>query len=207
MDYRDGLGESYRKGEVDGKKKEKSGSRAYQKFFEDYEEVLVPKKNGKGSRISRIYRGQYYRQEFSDACWYGMKVAYPLLAVVSCLLFCSAALPAIGANHVWYVNLLQALSIGSYLWLFVVLCHYVAAPRSMTISGWKRACRPIKNALRLLIVSILLTAVSTVLYYLINQIEYSGTVLNCLVRYLLGAGFCAVIFYIESRTTYSTVPA
>lgn len=202
MDLRKGLGESFRKGEVDGKKKTWCGSRAYRKFFEDYEEIRVPKENGRGSKIERIYRGDYYRRECSDGWWYAMKGVYLLLAAASAWLFGFAALPSTGANRVWYVTVPQAVSIVCYLWLFRVLCSYIAAPRNMTVSEWKRACKPLRLVLRILSGGILVTAAGTLAYYLSYASEFDGQVFTYLMAYLLGAVLIGFVYFAESRTVY-----
>ncbi len=202
MGLRDGLGDSYRKGEVDGKKTERSGSRAYQKFFEDYEEITIPKKNGKGTAIRRIYRGSYYRLEASDARWYARKVIYPLLAVVSCLFFGAAAFPYSSANRAWYVNVPQAVTMAVYLWLLVVLCFYIAAPRNVTVYGWKRGYLPMKKALKAQAAAILATAAATLLHDLFNAAALTAQTFVYLAEYLLGAGMIAVIYCLESRAVY-----
>ena len=207
MDFRKGLGESFRKGEVDGKKKKLYGSRAYQKFFEDYEEIRVPKENGRGTRIKRIYTGDYYRKDSTDENWYAMKAVYFLAAVVTAILFVAAAFPGSGANKVWYVTIPQAASVACYFFFFRILCSYIAAPRNMTISEWKRGCRALKKALKVLVGCVLVTAACTLGYYLSHGAEFSGKILGYFMAYLLCAGVIGVVYFLENKVVYQKVGA
>ena len=205
MDFRKGLGESFRKGEVDGKKKKLYGSRAYQKFFEDYEEIRVPKESGRGTRIKRIYTGDYYRKDSSDKNWYAMKVVYLLAAVVTVALFVMAAFPGGGANKVWYVTVPQAASVACYFIFFRVLCSYIAAPRNMTISEWKRGCRTLKKILKILAGCVLVTAAGTLGYYLLHGTEFSGRILGYFMAYLLCASVLGIMYIWENKVNYQKI--
>ena len=205
MEFRKGLGESFRKGEVDGKKKKLYGSRAYQKFFEHYEEIRVPKENGRGTRIKRIYTGDYYRKDSSDKNWYVMKVVYLLAAVVTVALFVMASFPGNGANKVWYVTVPQAASVACFFVFFRVLCSYIAAPRNMTISEWKRGCKTLKKVLKILECCVLVTAVGTLGYYLFHGTEFSGKILCYFIAYLLCAGVLSIIYILENKVNYKKI--
>lgn len=205
MDFRKGLGESFRKGEVDGKKKKLYGSRAYQKFFEDYEEIRVPKESGRGTRIKRIYTGDYYRKDSSDKNWYAMKAVYLLAAVVTVALFVMAAFPGSGANKAWYVTVPQAASVACYFIFFRVLCSYIAAPRNMTISEWKRGCRTLKKILKILAGCVLVTAAGTLGYYLLHGTEFSGKILGYFMAYLLCASVLGIMYILENKVNYQKI--
>ena len=202
MSLREGLSDSARKGELDGKKKQFRGSRAYQKFFEDYEEVTVPKKNGKGSRIRRIYAGEYYRKDCSDSRWIADKIIYLLLAVCSIIFFALAAYPNDPANRAWFVAVGQALTMAVYFRLLIALCSYLVSARNMTVSGWKRACRPLVRTTQLLTVLILLTDVISVIYYLIFRSDFSPAVVKGFFFYLVSAALAGTLCLLETRTNY-----
>lgn len=207
MDFRNGLGESFRKGEADGKRRLPYGSRAYQRFFEDYEEIQVPKENGKGTRIKRIYRGMYYRQVGSDGNWYLKKVLYPLLLAGSFVFFVRAALPNNSINHTWYAALIQAVSMLAYFCALAVMGHYIAAPRDMTVAGWKRACRPLKRVLRILLVSILAALLITMGYHLCHRLETEGAEWYAIWNYLFSALAAGSLYVLEKRTVYTECKA
>ena len=61
MSHKEDIGKSLQK--FPEKKNRGFFSKAYHRFFRGYSEIAVPGKGGKGTRIERIYTGDYYRQD------------------------------------------------------------------------------------------------------------------------------------------------
>ncbi|MDO4284398.1 MAG: hypothetical protein Q4C60_03590 [Eubacteriales bacterium] len=178
------------------------GSRAYRNFFEGYEEVAVPRGNGRGVRIERIYRGSYYVQEGSDHVWLRRKVLCLLLYLASFLCFAAAAWPSYAGNTAAYTVLAQAVAALLYLWLFTVVCSYIVSGRRMTVSKYKRAVLPMTNAAAAVSFVLLLTAAMQVVYCVINRggaYAWTGAA-----AYLAAAGFAALLYRQEKNCRYRT---
>lgn len=208
MSLSDGLRDSYRKGGFT-KETKYTGSRAYQKFFEDYEEVYVPKKNGKGMRIERIYRGDWYIADVTDAKWIRNKVVTVLLFMISLVLFAIAAYPSTAANQTVYVTLMQAVSAFMLFLLLVYVCTYAAAGRKMTIYKYKHTSDPLKNASSAACAALLVTALAQIICLFAEGSE-TGEIRRgvlCTVLYLLAAGSAGLIRRREQQMNYRTESA
>lgn len=205
MGLKDNLGESYRKSESGDRKTGYAGSRAYRRFFEGYEEITVPGKNGKGNRIERIYRGLWYREDVTNGGWICRKAGYSISFLASLCLFLFAAVPYSGASPAWYTALFQAVSTALYFWLFCVLCSYVVSPRNMTVSKYKRACRPLRYAAGSTSAAVLLTAVCSVIYSVLHGNSSNGNPMTAAVLEFSAALLVFLIFLIEKKTAYITV--
>lgn len=202
MSLRDNLGDSYRKEKTESTKGRYSGSKAYNRFFEGYEERLIPGENGKRDRIERIYKGAYYYQSLSDKKWVFLKMLFPVLYFASVGAFIAAALPASPLNTAWYVTILQAVCVLLYFWLFCILCSHVVSDRNMTISKYKRACKPfLKVAKGLLYVLVFTMAFSIINGILIHE-SLQNTMLVAL-YYLAAEVFVFIMYWIEKHTVYA----
>jgi hypothetical protein len=204
MNFRNNLGDSYRKGDFDGKQNKK-GSRAYQRFFEGYEEITIPDKNGRGYQIKRIYRGEYYRQDISDSKWIGLKILYFFLFVGSFCFFAKAALLNLPVNSVWYVTMSQAADVAVYFWSFTALCSYIVSERNMTISKYKRACVPIRYALKSSFIVLLVTFFLNILFLVLDRDRQTGGEVINMIQYLISAFLIFVMYELESRIAYVTL--
>ena len=202
MSLREGLGESARKGGLDGKKKPFAGSRAYQRFFEDYEEVYEP---GKGHKIRRVYVGDYYQREGSALAWGLTKLGHLALFLLSFASFVWAAYPATVLNRCLPVALVQALCLAVYFRLAIALCSYLACPRRMTISSYKRGPRPLPKsslALSLCLDACLLVSVGA------GILLRAGKEAFLLSLFYLPAAFLALgMKGLEERSGYQVTPA
>lgn len=196
---RTNLRDSYRKGHLDGKQTN-HGSKTYQKFFEGYDEITVPKKDGNGYRIRRLYKGEYYRQDLSAGRWIFLKIIYSLLFLISFGIFTNAALSSTPANSVWYVTIFQSLDVIFYLWSFSVLCSYVVSARNMTISKYKRACVPFKYAFRSTSIALLLTVFLNIIFLFMGAAAGSNAIY--LIEYSISALLILLVDRIESKISY-----
>ena len=204
MNLRNNLGDSYRKGDLD-KKPNNQGSRAYKRFFEGYEEVTIPNRNGRGFRIKRIYRGGYYRQDITTCRWVLLKMIYAFLFILSFCFFANPALRSIPVNSVWYVTISQAVVVALYFWSVTVLCSYIVSGRNMTISKYKRACVPIRYAFKSTFIALLVTTVLTVLFVVVNPAKDTGRDTINMIQYLISALLIFIIYEVERRINYTVL--
>jgi len=203
---RGNLRDSARKGGLGSGEARMKGSRAYQKYFEGYEEMALPKKNGKGTRIVRVYRGDYYLEDVPDSAWRGGKVLYALCYVLSFTAFLAAALPARPGNMTWYAVIPQAVAVLAYFWLLTVVCSRIVSDRRMTISKYKRAVLPLPYACEAVLLMLGLALLMQVLHAAVSAAAGTAagageTVLTWLL-YAAAAGLIAVIFRREKATEY-----
>jgi hypothetical protein len=113
-------------------------STSYHSFFAGYAEYRVPRKNGRGTRIERIYVAPYYEQDVSDARWMQYKVVYLSLYAAAVLSYLTGALnpDAIGNRTVWAAipGLLSAFALFIELTLLV---ETITRKRKMTIGEYQ----------------------------------------------------------------------
>lgn len=77
----------------------------------------------------------------------------------------------------------------------------------MTVAGWKRACRPLKGVLRILLVSILAALMITIGYYLCHRLEMEGAEWCAVRNYLFSALAAGSLYVLEKRTVYTECKA
>ena len=110
-----------------------SHSDSYHRHFQGYAEQLVPRENGRGSRIERIYAADYYKYEETDAVWRWKKLSYSVLFVLTAALSALADSRPAAVNRIPAVGIAQILSYISLIYLLYKLILQVSAPRQMTI--------------------------------------------------------------------------
>jgi NADH:ubiquinone oxidoreductase subunit 6 (subunit J) len=108
-------------------------STSYHKFFQGYAERRVPKANGKGTRIERIYVENYYRYAETDTVWRWKKLVYSLCYFMAVAGIIAADTRAIDMNRIPAVGIIQILSYIPLIYLLYKLIIQVSAPRQMTI--------------------------------------------------------------------------
>ena len=118
-------------------------STAYHRHFNGYEEKYVLDENGK-RHIQRVYTADIYRLELP-------KVKAALLCLVRLLLCLAAAALAVYAgiapeecNHLWYINIFQAISLPLLLWTVygaIVSCGAVNGMKAADRIASKRALK------------------------------------------------------------------
>jgi len=201
MSLKRDLGKSFRKGNLTAHEKV-TGSKSYQKFFEDFEEISVPTKNGKRYKIQRVYKGTYYLLDGSSQSWVLHKVVYGVMFLLSMGLFISAAIESAPVNRIWYVTVMQAVDIGFFFWNIILLSSYIFAERKMTVSKYKRACSNIRFAFFSAFCALSATGVSNVIYALLNSKE-RGNVIEHIIQYLAGAVLFFIMYKVEKKAKYS----
>lgn len=123
-----------------------SHSRSYHSHFQGYAEQRVPRENGRGTRIERIYVADYYQYEESEAVWRWKKLLYGgvfLLMAGSSVLADSRQT---AVNHIPVVGVVQILSFVPIIYLLYRLILQVTAPRKMTIGEREAAADGLRTA-------------------------------------------------------------
>ena len=202
---REGLGDSVRKESSHNRRGEYTGSRAYHRYFEGYEEHTVMKRNGRGTRIERLYRADYYYQDISDHAWIAHKILYAFLYVLAAALFIGSAAPSDVINKTRYMTFIQAISVMLYIWLFCVLCSYIISDRYMTISKYKRAFRPFKRAV-MLTAAAMAAAFAAGIVFVVRHPDDLKTNLIRVFSYALSGVLLGIMYHMEKKISYAATP-
>jgi hypothetical protein len=182
-------------------------SDAYHRHFEGYSEVSVPRQNGKGSVIERVYTGNYYRQEISKSQQVLIRILYAVLFLCTAYLFISSAIMPLASNTTWYVVLPQAGSIVLLAWIFIALCSYLPSGRDLTIAGYRSSSLSLKKATFAVAISLGLSAIVSLLFVVLIPSNQIMAELLCAARYLLGGVLALAINRIENRLKYAIIPS
>lgn len=110
-----------------------SHSGSYHRHFQGYAEQRVPRENGRGVRIERVYVADYYRYEETDAVWRRKKFMYLLLYASAAGAVILAGSQAADVNRIPAVGIAQILAFLPMVYLLYKLILQVTAPRKMTI--------------------------------------------------------------------------
>lgn len=182
-------------------------SKAYHRYFEGYSEITVPKSNGKGTRIQRIYTGNYYRQELSKGQRIVLRILYIALFLGIAYLFVSSAILPLASNTTWYVVLPQAASIPVIFWIAIALFSYLPARRDMTIHEFRSSSLSLQKAALGSAVSLGITSITALIFMILEQSNESFGILLCVVKYLVGGSMALIINRIEGKVNYLYIPS
>lgn len=134
-------------------------SNSYHNFFQGYAEQKVPKSNGRGNKIERIYVADYYKYQETELVWYLKKIVNFVLYLIAALGVIYADTRSLQINNIFVLGIMQTLSSVPFIYLLYMLIWNVTAPRRMTIgevksssTGFRRAA--FSNGVWLLLVAI-----------------------------------------------------
>lgn len=184
-----------------------SHSKAYHRFFEGYSEFTAPKPDGKGTRIQRIYTGDYYRQDLTKAQRILLRVLYVALFLGAAYLFVSSAILPLASNSTWYVVLTQVASLPFLFWIVIAFVSYLPASRDMTIHEYRTSSLALQKATLGAAVSLGLAAVTTSVFALLNPSAGSAAQLLCAVKYLAGGLLALSMNGVEKKVGYLVIPS
>ena len=206
MGRRDQLENSLHK---DGKQSKRGirHSKAYHRFFEGYSEITVPKPDGKGYRIQRIYTGDYYRQDLTDAQRILLRVLYVALFLGAAYFFVSSAILPLASNSTWYVALPQAVSLPFLFWIVIAFFSYLPAGRDMTVNGYRSSSRALQKATLGSAVSLGAAALATLVFVLLNPSDEPLAELLCAAKYSAGGLLALSMNRLEKRVNYLKIPS
>jgi hypothetical protein len=205
LSFRDQLRDSIRKDEKQGKPGTWH-SKAYHRFFEGYSEVSVPKPDGKGYRIQRIYTGDLYRQDLTKGRRFMLRGLYAVLFLCIMYLFVSAAILPLDSNSTWYVVLPQVASIPFLFWILIIFLSYLPASQDMTVDGYRSSSQALKKATLGSAICLAIAALVSLLFMVLNQPDEPLPEFFCVARYLAGGLLALFMNRLETRVNYVVIP-
>lgn len=177
----------------------------YHSYWRGWTEVRVDRP-GKPYTIERVYTAPWIRQELSTRNYVLVRILYGLLLALAIVLFAVAMTRRVGSNYCWYVALFglpTTIIMFVVLWMFV---GYAKAPRKMTLYEHKSTSVYLKRISLVFSITLAATALSTVLYILLNLgDEPLKQLLNVLLD-LLAAGSAFAVFMLERNMKYVDIP-
>lgn len=205
MSHKEDIGKSLQK--FPEKKNRGFFSKAYHRFFRGYSEIAVPGKGGKGTRIERIYTGDYYRQDLDRKNKILFRVVYVVFFVCSLLLFVCGAIYPHRINTTIYVTIPQAIGVGFLFWIFIIFYNYLPASEEMTIAEYTRSSRYLLVASLGATITLVALALASILFIILNPSGELFPLLLIVLEYLLAATFTLGINLLEKRIKYISYPS
>lgn len=177
----------------------------YHSYWRGWTEVRVDRP-GKLFKVERVYTAPWIRQDLSTRDYVLIRVLYGFLLALSIVLFAVAMTQRVGSNFCWYVamfGLPTAILMFVVVWMFV---SYAKAPRQMTLYEHRSTSSYLKWICLVFSIALAATALSTVLYTLLNMgDEPLKQLLNVLLD-LLAAGSAFTVFMLERKMKYIDIP-
>ncbi len=180
-------------------------SAAYHSFFEGYvERKQTDPKTGKPV-IVRVYTAEYIRRSGTDRQWVCNKI------MVTAVYFLILAIYLLGSMQLSlnriskYFELLPAIGIIFYFYLFYVLIKFLIAPRKMTVGEYKAYTPGLCRAFRLIAVVSFLDVACAVMELaaglVLNGDFETGLLLSVLCYAVCSAGMF-FLYHIEYNAVY-----
>jgi len=183
-----------------------SHSKAYHRHFEGYSEVIVPKPDGKGTRIQRIYTGDYYRQDLPRRQRILIRLLYVALFLSIAFLYMSSASAPLAINSTWYVVLAQAVSLPFLVWILIALFFYLPAEQDMKIADYRGSSRALLKATKGSAICLGITVVAALAFIALNPSDALLRHLLCAGEYLFAGLIALAMHRTERKVRYSTIP-
>ena len=119
-------------------------SRAFRRYFLDYEEIGRLDEKG-NTKIERVYHGDWYVRTLDPQALGREKLLLAALCVLSAAAFVFAALRDLAGNRSWYLSIAHVTTFAMLLWTASGLFNYLGDGVKMTVgearSGFLRLCR------------------------------------------------------------------
>ena len=205
MSLRDRLRDSMREN-TENRRSGISHSKAYHRHFEGYSEIAVPKRNGKGTRIQRIYTGNYFRQDLTERQRVLIRVLYVAFFLCVAFLYTSSAILPLTINSTWYVVLPEAVSLIFLFWILIAFFSYLPAERDMTIESYRSSSRYLLKATMGSAICLGITALTTLVFIILNPSDESLRELLCAGQYIVAGLIALAMYRIERKVSYLTIP-
>jgi hypothetical protein len=206
LGFRDRIRNSLQKDEKRGKPGTWH-STAYHRFFEGYSEVAVPRINGKGTIIQRIYTGNYYRQDLTNRQRILVRILYALMFLGIVYLFVSSATLPLSSNTTWYVVISQVVSVPFLFWIFIIFLSYLPAGRDLTIDGYRSSSLALKKATMSAAVSLGVVSLAMLVFVILNMSNMLLDELLLIIKYLVGGLLALTMNRIECKLKYLMIPS
>lgn len=175
----------------------------YHDHFEGYQEYCVPRKNGRGQRLMRVYVGEYYRHTLDAPHQVLLKLLYIVLFLSSAWACLTGGTLPVASNRVWYVNLPQALALPCLFWVFLGLLIYVPAIRPMKKWTYRFASKSLRTGTIVGGSVLLAVAMAHVAFFCAHTENYGSQALQSPILSLLAGLSILAIGLIERRVSYT----
>jgi hypothetical protein len=206
LGLRDQIRKSLQKNEKQGKRGTWH-SKSYHRFFEGYSEVSIPRPNGKGTIIQRIYTGNYYRQNITDRQRILIRILFIILYGCITFLFISSAITPSLVNSTWYVVLPEAVCLVFLSWILITFYSYFQLTRDLTIEGYRSSSGALLKASLGASISLGLTALATLVFIFVNLPNKPSLEIFIVLKYLAGGLISFSINRIERKVHYVIIPS
>jgi hypothetical protein len=193
----------------DGYKSDKTDFRHstfYHGYFEGYTETKVPKPNGKGNRITRIYTGEYYRQDLTRRQRVLIRLVYGALYLFALSAFLFSTTRQVASNNTWYVGLPGLLVAIPMLLMLIITIAYITTRRDMKLWDYKSSSINLKKVSLVTSACYGVLALLTVVFIILNPAEEPLSELVCLAGYIAGGLAVLAVNRLENRVKYLKVP-
>lgn len=177
---------------------------SYDGYFDGYIEQKVPKENGRGLRIKRIYVDDYIRAAIEDTEWRRRKKLYPFLYIVALLGYILAGSQPIGSNSVIYIVAPGLLAALMFLLSVVPLGFFATSKQNMTKWEYSTSAKRVKTYSLLTGCCLLTAALGTLIYLVFYRDLQIVPVLVSLLGYMTSGGILIWIYLREEKTEYRT---
>ncbi len=174
----------------------------YHRYFEGWTEVPETTPSGK-VRIKRVYTGEYHKADMSRNERYIHKMFCSLLTLLSIMLYVRAALMGLESNTVWYVVLPEVLSLCGFIFLVWFLITKLTSPVLLKIREYREGIKNLKLAGLAQAVFLALTAINTILHFLLSGGETGE--LFAAVLFLLAGAAAFGVYIMEKKVKYLRV--
>lgn len=190
------------KQDASDRKKRRKVQAGYQKYFSGYTTYRVKKKNGKGSKVVRIYTDPFMEHELSDEAWKKQKLSFGVLGAVALAAYLFAALRDLPSNQWVGVALFGSLGLAGMVFVLFYLIYYLLAPRKMTHWTQNRSHRFLMIFSLVTGLDLALTGLLNLIFLLFLSSSHRGAELLNVLAYFVSAAALLWIWRRESATTY-----
>ena len=206
----DGFGRSVDPRETEIKEKiermSKNRVSSYDKFFEGYSARVVPKENGKGTKVVRTYTGAVYHQELSPGMHWKIRLLYAVLFICAAAMFIAAITMSTGSNFCWYVVLSSIIPAVFYGVVLLALFLYVFSEQDLKINEYKNGAVRLKTGTIRAVYSLSAVVAATLLMFGLEPGSYSSAELLRLGFVAASGGLVMIINRIEATIKYREIP-
>ena len=179
---------------------------AFQKYFEGYTIVKVPKKFGKGYTVTRIYTDFYLMQDITDEEWKRRRLAYIGMELLSLFLFLFGAVRRLPSNTWKPIGLITGITLVCMVFSVIYVLYYATRPRLMKRYDGSHVH---KKVIRWCMASggtlILMATAAAVFTAFVTDKMYFAELIN-VVLYILAGALNLVISRIEKDTFFLEKP-
>lgn len=173
----------------------------YHKHFQGFTEIRRVGKNGRIT-IERCYTAPWQRHRLTNRQWVLTKAAYVLGVLLSSILYLWAAARRIASNSAPLVAAPTVLAGLMLLLMWMSVCAYVTAPRSMTLWEYRSGKGKVELFSRLAAAALLLTAAAKAVFVCVFlHFSWAGEA-GSMAALIVAAIPLVLIFLIERRMPY-----